>query len=145
MTTVRAQLVHSSLAVHDLDRAIEFYATAFEAEVVFSDHAMTDLIERTAGLPGLTCDLAQLRFPGTDHALELIAFHVPDPTRADDAPVRVGHGHVCFCVGDLDAAVARVEALGAARVGEVVVFPEGVRAIYMREPAGSVFELEEVL
>jgi predicted enzyme related to lactoylglutathione lyase len=135
-------LAHTSLAVRDLDSAIGFYRTAFGATVLFSDYGMTDLIDRTVGIPGVRCDLAQLELPGNGQVLELIAFeNVPDD-RVDEAPVRVGHGHVCFAIDDLDAAIADVEALGATRIGEIVMFPEG-RAIYMREPAGSVFELEE--
>ena len=137
------KLVHSSLAVNDLDRAVEFYREAFGAEVLFSDYGMTDLISRTAGLEGLTSDLAQLTFPGSEHVVELIAFHHIPAGRDDDAPVRVGHGHVCFDVGDLGRALATARALGAVPVGEIVDFPGECRAIYMREPAGSVFELSE--
>ena len=36
---------------------------------------MSDLIARTAGLPGLTCDLAQLSIGDSTALLELIAFH----------------------------------------------------------------------
>jgi predicted enzyme related to lactoylglutathione lyase len=137
-----ARWAHSSLGVRDLDGAIAFYRAAFGATVVFSDYGMTDLIDRTVGIPGVRCDLAQLEFPGGGQVLELIAFKDVPEGRLDEAPVRVGHGHVCFAVDDLDAAIASVEALGATPIGEVVAFPEG-RAVYMREPEGSVFELEE--
>lgn len=137
------RLAHASLAVADVDRAIAFYGAAFGAEPLLVDHGMTDLIGRTVGVAGVGADLAQLRLPGTDQLIELIAFRGVPAGREDDAPTRVGHGHVCFEVDDLDAALAHVERLGAARVGEVVRFPEG-RAAYVREPAGSVFELEEV-
>jgi predicted enzyme related to lactoylglutathione lyase len=137
------RLAHASLAVRDLDRAVAFYRDAFGAEATLVDHGMTELIQRTVAMPEVTCDLAQLRLPGTDQAVELIAFHGVPAGREDDAPVRIGHGHVCFEVDDLDAALARVEGLGAERIGEIVTFPEG-RAVYLREPAGSVFELEEI-
>jgi catechol 2,3-dioxygenase-like lactoylglutathione lyase family enzyme len=137
-----ARLAHTSLGVRDLDQAIAFYRAAFGATVLFSDYGMTDLIDRTVGISGVRCDLAQLEFPGGGQMLELIAFQNVPEERADEAPVRVGHGHVCFTIDDLDSAIATVEDLGARRIGEIVVFPE-CRAIYMREPAGSVFELEE--
>jgi len=139
----RFRLAHASLAVDDLDRAIAFYRAAFDAEALLVDHGMTELIARTVGVAGAGADLAQLRLPGTEQTIELIAFRGVPAGREDDAPTRVGHGHVCFEVDDLDAALAHVEALGAAAIGEVVRFPEG-RAVYVREPAGSVFELEEV-
>lgn len=138
------RLAHSSLAVRDLDAAVAFYRAAFGAETTLVEHGMTDLIRRTVGLTGVRADLAQLSLPGTGQTVELIAFHDVPAGSEDAAPVRVGHGHVCFEVDDLDAALAHVEALGAERVGEVVGFPEG-RAIYVREPAGSVVELEEVI
>lgn len=73
--------------------------------------------------------------------LELVRFD-PPPGAADAVPVRVGHGHVAFRVRDLAATQAAVEALGARPLGEAVRFTTG-RAVYLREPAGSVFELYE--
>ncbi|WP_320671365.1 VOC family protein [Patulibacter defluvii] len=143
MSAPRFRLAHCSLAVRDIDVAIGFYRAAFGAELAFSDRDMTDLIRPTVGLPDVRCDLAQLTLPGTRQQIELIAFRDVPPGREDEAPVRVGHGHVCFEVDDLDAALAHVGALGAVPVGEIVGFPEG-RAVYVREPAGSVIELEEI-
>jgi predicted enzyme related to lactoylglutathione lyase len=140
---MQTRFVHSSLAVTDLDRSIAFYKAAFEAEVVLSDHDVTDLIARTVGVPGTRAALAQLRFPGTEHTLELISFSGVPAEQLDRVPVRPGHGHVCFGVCDLDEAITETERLGAIRVGEVVTFPGECRTVYMREPAGSVFELEE--
>lgn len=130
---------HSSLAVDDLDRALAFYRVAFGYELVFEDRGMTGLIERVAGLPGLECDLAQLRLPGSQHGLELIAFRNPCAVGRERPPT----GHVAFQVVDLDRALKVVRELGAEQLGEVTVFPEG-RSVYCREPAGSVFELCEV-
>jgi predicted enzyme related to lactoylglutathione lyase len=140
---MQARFLHSSLAVTDLDPSVAFYEAAFAAEVVLSDHDMTDLIARMVDVPGARAALALLRFPGTGHMLELISFSGVPEEQLDRVPARPGHGHVCFGVVDLDEAIAETERLGAIRVGEVVVFPGEGRAIYMREPAGSVFELEE--
>lgn len=129
---------HTSLAVGDLDRAIDFYRSAFGCEVVFEDRGMRDLIERVAGVPGLECDLAQLRLPQSQHLLELIAFRNPQAQWGGGPP----SGHVAFLVADIDRALAEVELLGARLLGEVTVFPEG-RSVYCREPSGSVFELSE--
>ena len=49
---------------------------------------------------------------------------------------------MAFAVEDLEAALAAVEALGAARLGGITEFSEG-RSVYCREPAGSFFEMEE--
>jgi catechol 2,3-dioxygenase-like lactoylglutathione lyase family enzyme len=140
---VRIALAHVGLAVADLGRSIEFYASSFGARVVLNAPGMTDLIRRTTGLPDVTCHLAQLELvPGTG-LLELIEFHDVPPGRLDDAPVRPGHGHVCLATVDFDGTMVRCVSFGAAVIGEVVMYPEG-RAVYLREPGGSVLELEEL-
>lgn len=127
---------HTSLAVTDIARSLEFYRVAFGYELVSAHRGMTDLIERIAGMRGLTCDLVQLRLPASQHRLELISFRPP----AREDRVRPPTGHVAFVVADLDASLEAVERLGAERLGEVTTFPEG-RAVYCREPGASVFEL----
>jgi catechol 2,3-dioxygenase-like lactoylglutathione lyase family enzyme len=130
---------HSSLAVLDLDRSVAFYECALGYEVVFTEREMTSMIEQIAGIPGLRCDLAQLRRPGSDHILELIAFRHPGADVASGLPPA---GHVAFRVASFDRALAAVEELGATRLGEVTEFPDG-RSVYCREPGGSIFELSE--
>jgi catechol 2,3-dioxygenase-like lactoylglutathione lyase family enzyme len=137
------RLLHVSLPVADLDQAIGFYRAVFAARVVLLERGMSDLIARTTGLPGLTCDLAQLVIGDCDVVLELIAFGNVPAGREDHAPVRPGHAHVCLGVARLDEAIAAAERYGATKVGEVVGYPEG-RAVYLRVPGGSVLELEEV-
>jgi hypothetical protein len=95
---------------------------------------MSDLIARTAGLPGLTCDLAQLAIGDGGVVLELISFRNIPVGREDHAPVRPGHAHVCIGVTDLDAAIAAAEEHDATRVGER--YPEG-QAVYLRVPGRS--------
>lgn len=136
-----ATWVHSSLAVSDLDVAVAFYMGAFGCEMAFHEELAAE-IEAMTGVSGMRCRLAQLRMPRNHHVLELIEFHAPAGAE-QRSPAAVGHGHVAFRAEDFDAALARVEAMGAERVGEVVPFPEG-RAVYLREPAGSIFEITEI-
>jgi catechol 2,3-dioxygenase-like lactoylglutathione lyase family enzyme len=131
---------HLSLAVEDLDRALAFYGAAFGCELLFRD-TQDAAIAALTGVPGLRCELAQVRSPGDGGVVELVAFDVP-PGADESAPVRVGHGHVAFRVDALERSLAAVEALGARALGEVVTFATG-RAVYVREPAGSVIELYE--
>lgn len=140
---VDSRMLHASLAVTDLDRSLAFYQSMFGGAVVLHVRGMDDLIRRTTGLPNVVCDLAQLRLPGTGVLLELIAFRDIPAGREDDAPVRAGHGHVCLGIADLDAGLARAQRHGATPMGEVVTYPEG-RSVYLREPGGSVLELEEI-
>jgi catechol 2,3-dioxygenase-like lactoylglutathione lyase family enzyme len=141
--TASPQLLHASLAVTDIDDSLRFYRQAFAAEITFEARGMTDLIRRTTGLPDVTCDLAQLRFAARGSLLELIAFRDVPAGSEDLAPVRAGHGHVCIGVADFDATLALARSCGARPLGEVVLYPEG-RSVYLREPGGSVVELEEV-
>jgi catechol 2,3-dioxygenase-like lactoylglutathione lyase family enzyme len=140
---VSPRVLHASLAVDDIDRSLAFYERAFGASVVLQERGISDLIQRTTGLPELTCDLIQLRFADGGALLELIRFHNVPPGREDEAPVRAGHGHVCLGVTDFDAALSRALACEAESLGEVVTYPDG-RSVYLREPGGSVVELEEV-
>jgi catechol 2,3-dioxygenase-like lactoylglutathione lyase family enzyme len=137
------RMLHASLAVTDLDRSLAFYQAVFGARIVLLERGMSDLIARTAGLPGLTCDLAQLSIGDGGVLLEFIAFHGVPAGQEDHAPVRPGHGHICIGVTELDEAIAVAEGHGARRIGEIVAYPEG-RAVYLRAPGGSVLELEEV-
>lgn len=132
---------HTSLAVADLDCAIDFYRAAFGYEPVFIERGMSDQIESIVGVVGLRCDLAQLRFPASGHVLELIAFASPDEVEVR-GPVRPGQAHVAFTIADLDGAIERIRPLGAEPVGVVTQFEEG-RAVYLTEPSGTIFELSE--
>lgn len=132
---------HTSLTVTDLDEAIAFYRSAFGYEIVFAEREMSAQIERIVGLPGLRCDLAQLRLPRSTHTLELIAFRWPEGA-TPRAPIEPGQAHVALRVLDLERAVGSASALGAAQLGTVVQFDEG-RSVYMTEPSGTVFELCE--
>lgn len=132
---------HTSLTVGDLDSAVAFYQEAFGFEVVFETRGMTRQMESITGVSGVRCDLAQLRSPRSGHVLELMRFRGVDGE--GDAPLRPGTGHVAFVVEDLEAALGVAERLGAEVLGEVTTFAEG-RAVYCREPSGTVFELEEL-
>ncbi len=79
------RLLHASLAVADLDRSVVFYGEAFGARVVLYERGMTDLIRRTTGVAGLTCDLAQLRLPTPGPLVELIHFDQIPPGHEDAA------------------------------------------------------------
>ena len=135
---------HTSLAVKNLDQAMSFYKAAFGfEEVIFEERGMTDQIRSMVGLPGLTCDIAQLRSPFSGQILELKAFqHVP-AGREDHGPTPAGAAHIALKVVDLNRALQEVRRLGAQPIGEITEFSDG-RAVYCREPSGTVFELEEI-
>lgn len=132
---------HTSLAVADIDRAVAFYRAAFGYEVLFEERGMAAQIASMTGVPGLVCDLVQLRSPISGHVLELIAFK--GQGTGGPKPLQPGMAHVAFYVDDLQETLAKVERLGAVRLGDITQFDEG-RSVYVREPAGSFLELEEL-
>jgi len=134
---IQTDLAHASVTVTDIDRATAFYTAAFGFEPAFEARGLSGQIAAMTNLTGLTCDLAQLRHPRSGAVVELVAFR-PRPTQDATPPA----AHLAFTVAELVAAEAHVLGLGARRLGAIVAFAEG-RAAYYREPAGSVFELEE--
>ncbi|MBO9521559.1 MAG: VOC family protein [Nocardioidaceae bacterium] len=133
---------HSGIVVEDLDAALAYYSRTLGYEVVFRPPRMTDLIQRTLGMPGIDCELAQLASPVAGVRLELLQFgNVPaDADRR--LPVWPGVAHTAYVVPDLGRAIAEAEAAGGRVLGEVVAFPE-CRAAYVQTPVGTVVELEE--
>ncbi len=133
---------HTSVAVADLDSAIDFYGELLGFEVDFCERGMDAQIASITGVAGLVCDLAQLSSAATVHTLELIAFRRPPNTPEDHGPLRPGQGHVGFRVRDLDAALEQVRRLGGVLIGEVTGFESG-RSAYCRSASGSYIELSE--
>ena len=133
---------HTGLAVSDLDAAIRFYRDAFGFEVVFEDRDMQGLIEKVVGIPGLNCQLAQLRSPLGQQVLELIAFQAGPSGHHASAPITPGTAHVSIQVDDLDREIERLTQLGATVLGQVTAFPDG-RSVYLRDPSGTFIELDE--
>jgi len=141
MTDPPVRLDHASLAVTDLDAAIGFFSEGLGLTLAFQERGMTDQIASMLGRPGATCDLAQLVIPGTEARLEVIAFH-GHPAPGEPAPITPGQGHTAFRVAGFDVVVARLERLGATRLGAVTEFSDG-RSVYLITPVGAVIEIEE--
>ena len=133
---------HAGLVVADLDRAVDFYRAALGFEVEFLVRDMDDQFQRTVGLDGVVCDLAQLVAPLSATSLELLEVRGVPAGLDPRLPVHVGVGHGAYQVRDLEASIAGLVAAGGSPLGEIVEFSEG-RAVYCWSPAGTVVELEE--
>ncbi|MFT4306724.1 MAG: VOC family protein [Microbacterium sp.] len=133
---------HAGLVVRRLDEAVHFYRDALGYEVELLVRDMDDQFQRTVGLTGVVCDLAQLVAPYTGTRLELLEVRGVPAGTPPELPVHVGVGHGAYQVRDLEAALARLVAGGGGPIGEIVEFSEG-RAVYCWTPAGTVVELEE--
>lgn len=135
-------LHHTGVVVRDLDEAIAQYGRAFGLEVDFLVRDMDDQFQRTVGVLGVVCDLAQLTAPFTGTRIELIEVRGVPAGLPAWMPVHVGVGHTAYQVRDLDASSAVLADDGWRPLGELVEFEEG-RAGYFVSRAGTVIELEE--
>jgi len=133
---------HSGFVVPDVDEAVDYYRIVLGFEMLFEDRLMTDWIQRTMNIPGITCHLAQCQSPISGQVIELLSFKNVPKAIDPRMPVWPGIGHAAFLVDDLDRGVSELEAAGGSRIGEIVDFPEG-RAVYCWSPSGTVIELEE--
>ena len=111
---------HASLIVADTSKALRFYQDLLGLELL----ARPDL-----GYPGawLAIGVQQL------HLLEL-----PSPDPKTGRPAHVGRDrHLALAVGDLDALVAEMEAIGVACARS----HSGRAAVFCRDPDGNGIEL----
>ena len=116
-------LTHIHLVVRDLDRSVSFYQRVFGMEECARDGR----------------HMVFLRTPGREDLITLNE----DPRDAQDAGVNGGVSHFGFRLseaGDLDGAVAEVEAAGGTLVKRGEHLP-GVPFAYVRDPDGYLIEL----
>jgi catechol 2,3-dioxygenase-like lactoylglutathione lyase family enzyme len=135
---------HTALVTRDLRRSVDFYVQAFGYECLYEARGIRGPMAQMMGIAGLSCDVAQLKSPLTGHGLELLAF----APNAGDAPTTAAAvGHVAFVVDDVLASLDALTTLGAVELGPSTVWPgghewpAGQRAVYCREPGGTIVEL----
>jgi glyoxylase I family protein len=142
--TIR-RLSHHGVCVSDLERALAFYRDGLGfAEVSrlrFADPGTQKLL----GLPGATLEAVYLRRDGV--TLELLHFPRPGTHLAAGprAMNQVGLTHLSFLVEDLDAALAKLGALGGAALAATRIGRQGAgpKAIFVTDPDGTRIELVE--
>ena len=131
---------HVALRVSDIDRAARFYIDAFGGRYltlpfVIDDPEMAGLFGGHAGLKVKVCIL------GFDEGvIELFQFLEPSRPTAPEDPTRSMLMHWCVQVDDVEAALARVEALGAKAVQPLGDWG-GSKFVYCYDLDGNVFEM----
>jgi len=135
---------HVGVVVEDLGAAKEFFA-ALGLEPGNEGAVEGRWVDRVVGLEGVRADIAFMQTQDGHGRLELVKFHSPPGPACDpNAPANVpGIGHIAFAVDDVDAAVARLQALGAELVGEIDQYEDLFRLCYIRGPEGIIVELTE--
>jgi catechol 2,3-dioxygenase-like lactoylglutathione lyase family enzyme len=138
---------HVSVVVDDLKAAIAFFV---ELGMELEGEAPIEgpWVDRVNALDGVRVDIAMMRTPDGHGRLELTKFHTPTAVRAEPENAlgnTLGLRSVMFAVDDLDAAIARLRALGAQLIGEVVQYQDSYRLCYVRGPGGIIVALAEQL
>ena len=138
---------HVSIIVDDLAAAISFFTTlgmTVEGEMPVEG----SWVDRLNGLEGVQVDITMMRTPDGHGRVELTKFRNPALVEAEPAnppPNTLGLRQIMFAVEDVDDTVARLRALGAELIGEVVQYEDKYRLCYMRGPAGIIVALAEEL
>ena len=146
MTIVGAH--HTAYQVADLARSLAFYRDLLGFELVWQRVNREQYVRTIVGQPEADLHQAMLRFPGSDHHLELIDYRNVERTPVDTTPVNPGTAHICLLVRDLRAYYDHLVANGVGSVSEPVLVTsgpnEGRLAVYMIDPDGFRLELLEV-
>ncbi len=138
------RMEHVGIVVDDLEAAAAFFV---ELGLELQGEASVEggWVDRVVGLDGVRAEIAMLETPDGHGRIELAKFHAPSGPGGDrHAPANApGIRHVAFSVDGIDAAVARLQALGAELVGEVERYKDSYRLCYVRGPEGIIVELAE--
>jgi len=134
------------IVVESLDAAIAFFT---ELGMRLEGRAMIEgeWAGRITGVRDQRVEIAMMVMPDGHGRIELSRFLAP-ATIADhrNAPVNaLGYLRVMFAVDDLDDTLARLHALGAQLVDEVVQYEDVYRLCYIRGPEGILIGLAEEL
>jgi catechol 2,3-dioxygenase-like lactoylglutathione lyase family enzyme len=135
---------HVGIVVDDLPAGIEFFVE-LGMELQGEGSGEGDLVDRIVGLEGVRSDFAFLQTPDGHGKVELVKFLSPPAADGNpQAPVHAtGLRHLTFAVDDIKAVLAKLEARGAALVGELVCYEDIYWLCYVRGPEGIIVELAE--
>ena len=141
------QLHHTVVVVSDLEAAKAFF-TELGLELEGQMPIQGEWVDRINAIEGLHCEIAMMRTPDGLGRLELTQYSYPPAItpESDPAPPNtLGLRSVMFNIEDVDATVARLQAVGGELIGEVVQYEDIYRLCYMRGPAGIIVALAETL
>ncbi len=140
---MRSRLDHVGLSVSSIDRSIRFYCDGLGMTVTEQSRFGGQAYERIMALEGAAGKVVLLKGDGLQ--LELFEFSHPAPVPQAPARPVCDHGitHFCVEVADIDSVCARLRLAGARFHCERLLFFDEVRATYVRDPDGNVFELFE--
>lgn len=134
---------HVGIVVDDLAAATEFFVELgleLEGEALVKGPE----VDRINGLEGVQADVVMLQTPD-GRRLELAKYRSPSGPAGDRQALANTPGirHLCFAVDDVEATLARLRALGAELVGELVNYRDSYWLCYVRGPEGVIVELAQ--
>ena len=141
------RLDHISVVVVDLADAVAFFTAlgmTREGEMPIEG----PWVDRVNGIDGVQVDIVMMRTPDGHGRLELTKFRHPKLVELEPAiapPNALGLRSVMFTVESVDDTVARLRAIGAELIGEVVQYEDQYRLCYMRGPGEIIVALAEEL
>jgi catechol 2,3-dioxygenase-like lactoylglutathione lyase family enzyme len=141
------RLDHVSVVVDDLEDAVAFFTT-LGMTVEGKAPIEGPWVDRINALQDVKVDIVMMKTPDGHGRLELTKFRSPklvDLRPAIAPPNALGLRSVMFTVESVDDTVARLCAVGAELVGEVVQYENMYRLCYMRGPGGIIVALAEEL
>jgi catechol 2,3-dioxygenase-like lactoylglutathione lyase family enzyme len=141
------RLDHVSVVVEDLEDAIAFF-TALGMTIEGRMPIEGPWVDRINALERVQVDIVMMRTPDGHGRLELTKFRHPKLVAIEPPvapPNALGLRSVMFTVERVDDTVARLRAIGAELIGEVVQYEDKYRLCYMRGPAGIIVALAEEL
>ena len=135
------------IVVEDLEAAKAFFT---ELGMELDGQMMVEgpWADAVVGLKGVRTEIAMMRTPDGNGAVELSKFHSPAPVRTqpEHAPSNaLGIRRIMFAVDDLDVVDARLRKHGAEVVGEIAQYEDTYRLCFMRAPEGFVVGLAQQL
>lgn len=141
----RLRLDHVGFTVSDLDRSVAWYARFLRTDPLAVQKGWdAPYSAEMIGYPGCVIDWAYFALPG-DARLELVRYVVPEGAPVDMETFRIGNGHLCVEVDDLDAELERLRGFATLRTPAPVSIPTGPNAggkgAYVRDPDGITIQL----
>jgi lactoylglutathione lyase len=123
-------LAHVGIRVRELERSLRFYALLGFTKVAGPmGQEPVVILEHPGGVE------LNLIINGTDATDSNVLMDVPDK--------HAGFTHIALACADISAARSALEEAGVPLSGGPVQFPNGHRAIFVRDPDRNVFELNE--
>jgi len=138
---------HVGVVVDDLEAAVAFFTElGLEVDGPGPEPVEGPWVDAVVGIEGVRVEIVFVRTPDGHGRLELTKFHTPSAVSAGStSPNTLGLRRIMFAVDDIDAVVARLQAIGADLVGEVAQYQDIYRLCYVHGPGGIIVALAEEL